>query len=133
MGAFKEMLIEATDWVEELRKKAEADEDFAYSIYRPEFCKGKFAIVGGWMQGFNKYHTDLLYISESNTEYAMCIKIVVDDGPWAFAEFETLNMPIDEDGEVDDTCLALERDDTSESVALFYLNEIDRISKTYNN
>ena len=133
MGAFKEMLIEVTDWVDNLRKIADEDKDIAYSIYRPDLCKGEFAIVGGWMEGFNEEQSDLLYISESNPKYAMCIKVVVDDGPWAFAEFETLNMPVTEDGEVDDTCIAIERDDDSESVALFYLNEIDRISKTYNN
>lgn len=133
MGAFKEMLIEVTDWVNKLREKADADEDIAYTICRPDSCKYKLAIVGGWMKGFCEEQADFLYISKSNPEYAMCIKIVVDDGPWAFAEFDTLNMPIGEDGEVEDTCIALERDDSSEAVALFYLNEIDRISKTYNN
>lgn len=133
MGAFKELLIEVTDWVNNLRDIAERDESIAYSIYRPDFCRGEFAIVGGWMEGFGAEQADFLYISESDPRYAMCIKVVVDDGPWAFAEFETLNMPIGEDGEVDDTCIALERDDDSESIALFYLNEIDRISKIYNN
>ena len=133
MGAFKEILIGVTDWVDNLRKLAEQDEAIAYSIHKTGLCDDKFVIVGGWVDGFNADQSDLLYISKADPTYAMCIKIVVNDGPWAYADFETLNMPVGEDSEVYDTCIALERDDTSEAVALFYLNELENIIKEFGN
>jgi hypothetical protein len=43
-----------------------------------------------------------------------------------------MNMPWDEsNGEVDDTCIALEYDDDSETLAQFFLMELERITKEY--
>jgi hypothetical protein len=42
-----------------------------------------------------------------------------------------MNMPVNAEGEVDDTCIALEYDDDSESLAQFLLMELDRITKEY--
>jgi hypothetical protein len=131
MGAFKELLIEATDWVEELKQVAEKDEQISYAIFRYSE-NAPFLIAAGWSEGFNESCSDIMYISKTNPTYAMCIKIVINDGPWLYADFDILNMPYDEvSGEVDDTCIALEREDSSEAVALFYLNELERINKEW--
>jgi hypothetical protein len=84
------------------------------------------------MEGFSEDYSDLLCISESNPKYAMCIKIAVNEGPYAYTDFELMNMPVDpETKEVDDTCIALEYNDDSESLAQFLLMELERITKEY--
>jgi hypothetical protein len=40
-------------------------------------------------------------------------------------------MPIGKDGEVDDTCVALEYEDDPEELAMFFWNELERITKEH--
>jgi hypothetical protein len=57
----------------------------------------------------------------------MSIKIAVNNGPYAYTDYEAMDMPTDKFGEVDDTCVPLEWDDNPERVAEFYKSEWERI------
>lgn len=126
----KVTLENLTTWIRSLTDDARNDKQFAVSWFKEtEDCP--FSIVGGWMDGFSEAYNDLLYISKSEPTYALCVKIVSNNGPYAYTDFEMLNMPVDSDGEVDNTCIALELKDDPESAAMFYLTEWERIMKEH--
>ena len=108
-----------------LQTAAKEDEQFSVSWFLPT-KEAPFSIVGGWMRGFSEDYSDLLCISKSNPEYAMCVKIIKNEGPYAYCDFEVLNMPLDANGEVNDTCIALEYGDDTEAMAEFFLLELER-------
>jgi hypothetical protein len=127
----KDMIKKLAEWIESLKDDAENDNPFDIAWFS-ETKNKPFSIIGGWMEGFSEDYSDLLCISESNPKYAMCIKIAVNEGPYAYTDFELMNMPVDpETKEVDDTCIALEYNDDSESLAQFLLMELERITKEY--
>lgn len=118
------------EWIDSLKEAAKKDERFSISWFADTKDK-PFSIIGGWMGGFSESYSDILCISKSEPKYAMCIKIAINEGPYAYTDFEIMDMPIDAEGYVDDTCIALEYDDNSESLAKFLLIELDRISSEY--
>lgn len=120
-----------TDWIDDLKKAAENDESFDIAWFK-DTENEPLSIIGGWLEGFSEDYSDLLYISKSNPKYAMCIKIANNEGPYLYTDFEMMNMPIDKNSEVDDNCIALERTDSSEELAKFYLLEWERLMKEYN-
>lgn len=109
-------------WIKGLQQAAKEDEQFSVSWFIPT-KESPFSIVGGWLEGFDPSQADLFCQSKSNPTYCMCIKIIVNEGNYAYCDFETLNMPMDADDEVDDNCIALEWEDDSEKVAEFYMYE----------
>lgn len=117
-------------WIGELKKAAANDEPLAVSWFSGT-KDSKIAIVGGWENGFNSEDADLFCISKSNPTYAMCIKIAINNGPYASVDYEQLDMPTAANGEVDDTSLTLEWEDNPEALAAFYADEWERISNTY--
>jgi hypothetical protein len=126
----KDILKKLVEWIESLKDDAENDNPFDIAWFS-ETKNKPFSIIGGWMEGFSEDYSDLVCISKSNPQYAMAVKIAVNEGPYAYTDFELMNMPVAADGEVDDTCIALEYDDDSESLAQFLLMELDRITKEY--
>ena len=131
INKFKDTVKSLAEWIEGLKKAAQDDESFSISWFNETKDK-PFSIIGGWMEGFSEDYADLLCMSKSNPKYAMCVKIVVNEGPYAYTDFEIMNMPVDsETEEVDDTCIALEYDDDSESLAAFLLTEWERIMEEY--
>ena len=127
----KDTLKNLTDWIEGLKEAARQDEQFSISWFKETESK-PFSIIGGWMEGFSEDYSDFICISKGDPSYAMCVKIAVNEGPYAYTDFEIMNMPIDPvTEEVDDTCIALEYDDDSESLAQFLLLELERINKEY--
>lgn len=114
-------------WIESMKEAAKKDEQFSVAWFKPTE-NDHFAIVAGWMSGFSEDYSDLLCISKSNPEWAMCVKIVENEGPYAYCDFEVLNMPVDETGEVDNTCIALEYNDNSEALAEFFISELERMT-----
>lgn len=121
-----------TEWVKNLIENAEQDTPYAVCWFKEnDYDAEPFSIVGGWSEGFSEAFADLLYISKSSPKYAMCVKIVVNEGPSVCADFDYLNMPVGKDGEVDDTCVALERGDEPAAIAAFLWNELERITKEY--
>lgn len=117
-------------YVYNLKEAAKNDEPSSVFWFTPT-KESPFSIVGGWMDGFSPREADLFCQSTSEPTYAMCIKIIVNEGPYADCDFETLNMPISEDGEVDDNCIALEWDDDPSRVAEFYMIEWEQLMQKY--
>jgi hypothetical protein len=121
---------ELASWVEDLIALAKTDEAFSVSWFRPtEDCP--ISIVGGWLDGYDPIDADLFCLSKSNPTYGMSIKIIVNEGPYAYCDFETLDMPVMPNGEVDDTILTLEWNDNPDSIASFFAVEWERITKAY--
>lgn len=124
---YKKELNRLAQWVDELRDLAERDDNLDYAIFESSVKNEPFAIVGGWSEGFSEEYSDVLYVSKSNPNYAMCIKIIINDGPWEYTDYDLLDMPVNGTYEVEDTNIALERSDLSIAVAEFYLRELERI------
>lgn len=122
------MLKNLIEWIESL--KEDAANDNCYSIAWFGDTKNEpFSIIAGWMEGFSEDYSDFVCISKADPSYALCVKIAVNDGPYAYTDFEIMNMPIDKNGEVDNTCIVLEYNDDAESLAQFLLGEWERITK----
>ena len=116
-------------WIEAIKEAAK--NDYAFSV---DWFTGteddKFAIVAGWQKMFDKDYSDLFCCSSSQPEYVMCIKIAKnEESPYFDLDFESMSMPTDSDGNVDDTCIPLEWDDPAELVAPFFCMEWERIMK----
>ena len=112
-------------WIDNLKELARHDTEnvlhwFGDTVGEP------FSIVGGWQKMFKEDYSDLFCCSESHPEYVMCVKIVVNDDQ-SCPDFESLLMPTDKFGGVDDTCIPLEWDDDPEYTAQFFLGEWERI------
>ena len=116
-------------WIKGLKQAAKEDEQFSVSWFIPT-KESPFSIVGGWLEGFDPSHADLFCQSKSNPTYCMCVKICVNEGPYAYCDFETLDMPMDDNGEVDDNCFALEWNDDPAKVAEFFMIEWEQLMDT---
>lgn len=112
-------------WIDDMKKAAEDDNCFSVAFFE-DTKDAAFSIVAGWISGISESYSDLFYMSKSEPSYAMCVKIAVNDGQYC-PDFETMNMPIDKFGNVDDTCIALEQGEDAESLAAFLLCEWERI------
>ena len=121
---------ELSAWIEDLIHLAKNDESFSVSWFKPTE-DSTISIVGGWLDGYDPVDADLFCLSKSNPTYGMAIKIVVNSGPYAYCDFETLDMPIDKHDEVDDTSITLEHNDNPKALACFFFNEWERITKEY--
>ncbi len=117
-------------WVKGLMQAAKEDEQFSVSWFIPT-KESPLSIVGGWMDGFAPSEADLFCQSKSSPTWAMCIKVIVNEEPYAYCDFETLNMPVDDREEVEDTCIALEWKDDPMKVAEFYMHEWERLMDLY--
>lgn len=120
------IITELTEWLNNMVKAAKNDENFSVAWF--EGTKHEdFSIVAGWLEGFDDYST-LLYTSKSEPKYALCVKIVVNEGPYAYVDFDSLNMPVDSSGNVDDTCISIEQEDDLNALAQFLYSEWERIT-----
>ena len=87
--------------------------------------------VGGWLGGnYPGVNADLFCESKSSPGYIMSIKIIQNEGPYAYTDFEMLSMPTEVEGEVDDTCQLLEWEDDPEQIAIFFWGEWIRMMET---
>lgn len=120
------------DWIRGLISEAELDTNLSVSQFTAvDDEDSPFVIAGGWSEGFSKDFADLLYVSKSQPEYAMCIKIAVKDNATICTDFDLLSMPMYKHGEVDDTCIPLERGEDPEDAATFFLMEFERVNKEH--
>jgi hypothetical protein len=126
-----QQIKELADWIQSLKEAAKNDEAFSIAWFNGT-KDAPFSIVGGWLDGFSPDYSDLTCTSKSNPTYAMCVQIAINEGPYAYTDFELMNMPIDEEGEVDDTCIALEHEDDPEALAQFFWTEWERFMSDYN-
>jgi hypothetical protein len=118
-------------WIDGLMQAAREDEQFSIAWFVPT-QNSPVSIIGGWLGGFAPKEADLFCQSKSNPTYAMCIKVCENHGPYAYTDFELMDMPLDESGEVEDNCIALEWDDDPTRVAEFYMIEWERLMENYN-
>lgn len=118
-------------WIRSLIEDAKKDEQFSIAWFG-DTKNEPFSIIGGWMEGFSEDYNDILCISKSNPKYAMCVKIAVNEGPYAYTDFEIMNMPVNIEGDVDDTCIALDYDEDVTALAQFYAGEWERFMNEYN-
>lgn len=123
----KEQLAE---WIESLKQFAEGDHELLVSWFKDTKDK-PYSIVGGWQKMFKEDYSDLFCCSKAQPEYVMCVKIAENEGPYAYVDFESLNMPTDQFGNVDDTCIPLEWDDSAEAAATFFMHEWERLMEEY--
>ena len=132
---YNKELKRLSNWVDYLRASAENNPDLVYTIFYPRLdnneTKERLYIVGGWSKGFSADYSDVLYINKDNPNYAMCIKVAVAPASVSNVDFDNFDMPVDMNGNIEDTCVSLEREDTSLGVAMFYLNEYERILKYF--
>ena len=122
---------ELAAWLDGLKEAAKNDEALSISWFKGT-KDSPFAIIGGWAEGFGEYYSDIICTSKADPSYAMCVKIAINEGPYAYTDFEIMNMPYDEEtGDVDDTEQALEWDDDTESLAAWLLCEWERIMEEH--
>lgn len=119
-------------WIDDLKKFAEGDHELLVAWFK-DTKNQPFSITGGWQKMFTKDdYSDLFCCSKAQPEYVMCVKIIKNEGPYAYADFDSLDMPYDpETGDVDDTCIPLEWDDNPKCAAEFFSHEWERLMDTY--
>lgn len=113
-------------WIEDIKEAAKEDTSFSIAWFKDTEDK-PFSIIAGWRKMLNENYSDLFCCSKSHPEYVMCIKIVVNEDKARYLDFDSMNMPTDPFGNVDDTCIPLEWDDSAEAAAAFFLCEWERI------
>ncbi len=119
------------EWIQSLIDAAEEDTCFDIAWFR-ETENEKFSIIGGWHESsFDPTARDLFCISKSQPKYAMAIKVAINNGPYAYCDFDTMDMPIDKFGDVDDMLFILEWDMEPEALAVFIYGEWERIMKEH--
>ena len=118
-------------WLEELIAAGKADENFSISWF-DETKNEKFAIIGGWLDGFDPTDADIFIMSKRNPCYSLCVKIAVNQGPYAYTDYELMDMPYDDEADTaEDTEVFLDRESDVASLAAWLLMEWERISKEY--
>ena len=126
---YDETIKNLTTWIEDLKEAALDDNCFALAKF--EGTAGyPFCIVGGWMKGFQEGYRDLLCMSRTNPDHAMCVKIAINEEQ-EIPDFEAFPFPIDNNGKIEDLCIALEQEDDFESLAVFLLTEWERITEEH--
>ncbi len=117
-------------WIEDIKEAAKEDTSFSIAWFKDTADK-PFSIIAGWQKACQEDYSDFFCISKSHPEYVMCIKVAVNEGPYAYTDFEAMSMPTNKSGEVDVTCIPLEWDDSAEAAAQFFLGEWERIMKKH--
>lgn len=118
-------------WIEDIKEAAKDDTSFSIAWFKDTKDK-PFSIIAGWQKMFTENDfSDVFCCSKSHPEYVMCIKVAVNEGPYTYVDFEDMAMPVDKNGEVDDTCIPLEWDDPAEVAAQFFMMEWERLLKEH--
>ena len=122
---------ELAGWIADMIDYAKKDEQFLVSWFKPTE-NSPISIVGGWLSGnYPGVNADLFCESKTSPGYIMSVKIIENKGPYAYADFEILDMPVEVNGEVDDTCFLLERDEDPACIATFFWGEWQRMMETW--
>lgn len=128
---YNETIKDLAAWIEDLKEAARRDDAVSISWFNGT-KDYPFAIIGGWVEGFGESYSDIICTSKVDPCYAMCLKIAINKGPYAYTDYEIMHMPYNEEtGDVDDTEQALEWDDDAESLATWFLCEWERIMKEH--
>lgn len=114
-------------WISDIIEAAKDDTSFSIAWF-PGTQDKPFSIIAGWQKLPNM--PEVFCTSKSQPEYVMSIKVVENDNQ-VCPDFDSLLMPTDTHGEVDDTCMPLEWTDPPEVAAQFFLMEWERIMKEH--
>ncbi len=120
-------------WIEEIKEAARDDTSFSIAWFNGTEDE-PLSIIAGWMEYFadNSEFNDLFCCSKSQPRYVMCIKIAENKGPYAYTDYEIMDMPWDRDtDEVEDTEVMLEWDDPTDYMAEFFMHEWERLMEAY--
>ena len=128
----KAIIKKLAAWLDDLKYFAEQDEALSISWFS-ETEDSPFSIIGGWSEDpLTQYCADIMCSSKSNPDYTMSVKIAINEGPYAYTDFDIMNMPYEEEtGDVDDTCISLEWDDDTESLAEWLFCNWERIMEEH--
>lgn len=122
---------ELAGWIAGLIESAKNDEQFLVNWFKPTE-NSPISVVGGWLGGnYPGVNADLFCESKSNPGHIMSVKIIQNEGPYAYTDYEMLSMPTEVTGEVDDTCQMLEWNDDPEQIATFFWGEWQRMQETF--
>lgn len=120
-------------WIEEIKEAAKNDESFSIAWFKPT-KNSPLSIIAGWVEYFaNESEVDDLFcVSKSQPKYCMCIKIAENEGPYAYTDYEIMNMPYDRiTNEVENTEIMLEWDDPVDYAAEFFKHEWERLMESF--
>ena len=120
-------------WLEDIKEAAKDDTSFSIAWFEGT-KNAPLAIIAGWMECFadNSGVDDLFCCSKSQPKYCMCVKIAENDGPYAYTDYEVMDMPIDsKTGEVENTEVMLEWNDPADYAAEFFMHEWERLMEEY--
>lgn len=118
-------------WIEDIMEAARDDTSFSIAWF-PDTEDKPFSIIAGWERLFpDSDFSKSFCCSKSHPEYVMCIKIAKNEDKTWYLDFDSMNMPTDKFGNVDDTCVPLEWDDYAEAAAEFFMREWERIMNEY--
>jgi hypothetical protein len=120
-------------WIEDIKEAAKDDTSFSIAWFKGTEDEA-LSIIAGWSECFadNSEVDDLFCCSKSNPRYVMCIKIAENDGPYAYTDYEIMNMSYDRvSGEVENNEIMLEWDDPADYAAEFFMQEWERLMELY--
>lgn len=120
-------------WIEDIKEAAKDDTSFSIAWFKGTE-DAPLSIIAGWTECFadNSGVDDLFCCSKSQPKYCMCIKIAENEGPYAYTDYEIMDMPWDrETDEVEDTEVMLEWDDPTDYMAEFFMHEWERLMDNY--
>lgn len=116
------------EWIKMLMGKADKKEYFPVEWFTlTEEAEVPYQLVAGWADGFCEAENDFLFIIGTK---ALSIKVIPNYN-FRGHNFESVSMPIDKNGVREEICMILERDEDVSGLALFFLNEIDRLTQEY--
>ena len=121
------------EWITSIIEAAKEDQSFSIAWFKPTEDEA-LSIIAGWQECFadNSEVDDIFCCSKSNPRYVMCVKIAENDGPYAYTDYEIMNMPYDRvTEEVEDTEIMLEWDELVNPLAEFLMQEFERLMETY--
>lgn len=126
----KEQLAE---WLDDIKEAAKDDTSFSIAWFKGTENE-PLSIIAGWQECFanNSEVDDLFCCSKSQPKYVMCVKIAENEGPYAYTDYEVMNMPYDRESmEAENTEVMLEWDDPTDYMAEFFMHEWERLMTDY--
>lgn len=85
---------------------------------------GTLAVCVGWSSGFDPDDTLVIH-SETQPTYAICAAIKAWGSDYMMTDFDYINIPYYDDGEVLDTSCSIESGEDCVSIARYLLEEFD--------
>lgn len=116
------------EWIKMLMRQADNKNEFPVAWFTlTEEAEVPYQLVAGWTDLFCEAENELLFTIGTK---ALSIKVIPNYN-FRGHDFESVSMPIDNKGIREEICMVLERDEDVSGLALFFLNEIDRLTQEY--